>query len=170
MHLFLSSSYLDIQVHTDIFLFFMLFSMGRLRYKPLQSHQPSSSMPTTSWRLIFSMFSQVARLCSVCKSFLARTVQFTPSWRVNSLPSSRQTTSQPPTLPLRRLVTSMVSFANPSLCKSLFQSDACNARALRNEGMILEVLEAEEPAVFRQELFNTLEHCYEVILGLPNAG
>ena len=31
--------------------------------------------------------------------------------------------------------------------------------------MILEVLEAEEPAVFRQELFNTLEHYYEEILG-----
>ena len=36
--------------------------------------------------------------------------------------------------------------------------------------MILEVLEAEEPAVFRQELFNTLVHCYEEILGLPGAG
>ena len=36
--------------------------------------------------------------------------------------------------------------------------------------MILEVLEAEEPAVFRQELFNTLEHYYEEILGLPGAG
>ena len=36
--------------------------------------------------------------------------------------------------------------------------------------MILEVLEAEEPAVFRQELFNTLVHYYEEILGLPGAG
>ena len=35
--------------------------------------------------------------------------------------------------------------------------------------MILEVLEAEEPAVFRQELFNTLVHYYEEILGLPCA-
>ena len=67
---------------------------------------------------------------------------------------------------LARLVTSTVSFATPSLC----HSDACNAQALRNESMILEVLEAEEPAVFRQELFNTLEHYYEEILGLPGAG
>ena len=36
--------------------------------------------------------------------------------------------------------------------------------------MILEVLEAEEPAVFRQELFNTLVHYYEEIQGLPGAG
>ena len=36
--------------------------------------------------------------------------------------------------------------------------------------MILEVLEAEEPAVFRQELFNTLVHYYKEILGLPGAG
>ena len=36
--------------------------------------------------------------------------------------------------------------------------------------MILEVLEAEEPAVFRQELFNTLVHYYEEIMGLPGAG
>ena len=35
--------------------------------------------------------------------------------------------------------------------------------------MILEVLEAEEPAVFRQELFNTLVHYYKEILGLPGA-
>jgi hypothetical protein len=40
-------------------------------------------------------------------------------------------------------------------------SDACIQRALRNEIMILEVLEAQEPAVFRQKLFNTLTHCYE---------
>ena len=36
--------------------------------------------------------------------------------------------------------------------------------------MILEVLEADEPAVFRQELFDTLVHYYEEILGLPGAG
>ena len=36
--------------------------------------------------------------------------------------------------------------------------------------MILEVLEAEEPAVFRQELFNTLVHYYKEILGMPGAG
>ena len=35
--------------------------------------------------------------------------------------------------------------------------------------MILEVLEAQEQAVFRQELFNTLVHYYEEILGLPGA-
>ena len=35
--------------------------------------------------------------------------------------------------------------------------------------MILEVLEAEEPAVFCQELFDTLVHYYEEILGLPGA-
>ena len=68
---------------------------------------------------------------------------------------------------LDRLVTSTVSFATPSLC---IHSDACNTKALRNESMILEVLVAEEPAVFRQELFNTLEHYYEEILGLPCAG
>ncbi len=37
-------------------------------------------------------------------------------------------------------------------------SDACNQRDLRNEIMILEVLEAQEQAVFRQKLFNTLTH------------
>ena len=36
--------------------------------------------------------------------------------------------------------------------------------------MILEVLEAKEPAVFSQELFNTLVHYYEEILCLPEAG
>jgi hypothetical protein len=36
--------------------------------------------------------------------------------------------------------------------------------------MILEVLEAEEQAVFLQELFDTLVHYYEEILGLPGAG
>ncbi len=36
--------------------------------------------------------------------------------------------------------------------------------------MILEVLEAEEQAVFRQEFFNTLVHYYKEILGLPGAG
>ena len=36
--------------------------------------------------------------------------------------------------------------------------------------MILEVLEAEEPAVFHQELFNTLVHYYEEILVPPGAG
>ena len=51
----------------------------------------------------------------------------------------------------------------------MFHSDACNAKALHNESMImiLEVLKAEEPAVFRQELFNMLVHYYEEILGLP---
>ena len=68
---------------------------------------------------------------------------------------------------LARLVTSTVSFATPSLC---IHSDACNTKALRNESMILEVLEAEDPAVFRQELFDTLVHFYEEILGLLGAG
>ena len=53
---------------------------------------------------------------------------------------------------------------------TLFHSDACNAKALHNESMILEVLEAKEPAVFRQQLFNTLVHYYEEILGMPGAG
>ena len=43
----------------------------------------------------------------------------------------------------------------------MFHSDACNAKALCNESMILEV--------FRQELFNTLVHYYEEILGLHGA-
>ena len=42
--------------------------------------------------------------------------------------------------------------------------------ALLNESMILEVLEADEPAVFRQELFKKLEHYYDEIMGLPGAG
>ncbi len=42
-------------------------------------------------------------------------------------------------------------------------SDACNQQALRIEIMILEVLEKQEPAVFRQKLFNTLTHYYEEI-------
>ncbi len=53
---------------------------------------------------------------------------------------------------------------------TLFQTNPCNARALRNETMILEVLEEEEPAVFSQELFNTLSHYYEEILGMAGAG
>jgi hypothetical protein len=36
--------------------------------------------------------------------------------------------------------------------------------------MILKVLEEEEPAVFRQEFFNTLVHYYEEIKGLHGAG
>ncbi len=52
----------------------------------------------------------------------------------------------------------------------MFHSDACNTRALRNEIIVLEVLEAKEPAIFRQELFTTLVHYYEEILGLHGAG
>ena len=65
-----------------------------------------------------------------------------------------------------------IGYIHGLICDSitLFHSDACNAKALRNESMILEVLEAEEPAVFRQELFDTLVHYYEEILGLPGAG
>jgi hypothetical protein len=51
-------------------------------------------------------------------------------------------------------------------------SDTCNQLALRNEIMTLEVLEAqpEEPAVFRQKLFNTLPHYYEEIQSISCAG
>ncbi len=60
-----------------------------------------------------------------------------------------------------------IGYIHGLLCDSitLFQSDTFNARALRNESMILEELENEEPAVFRQELFTTLEHYYGVIQG-----
>ncbi len=51
-----------------------------------------------------------------------------------------------------------------------FQANSCNARAIRNETMILEALEEEELAVFSQELFNTLLHFYEEILGMAEAG
>ena len=67
---------------------------------------------------------------------------------------------------LARLVTSTVSVATPSLC---FIPTVLQHTALRNESMILEVLEAVEPAVFRQELFDTLVHYYKEILGLPGA-
>jgi hypothetical protein len=36
--------------------------------------------------------------------------------------------------------------------------------------MILEVREAQESAVFRQELFSTLSHYYEEILSMAGAG
>ncbi len=55
-------------------------------------------------------------------------------------------------------------------CIADLPSDACNTRALRNETMILEVLEEQEPAVFRQELFNTLLYYYEVVQSIPGAG
>ena len=65
-----------------------------------------------------------------------------------------------------------IGYIHGLICDSitLFHSNACNAKALRNESMILEVLEAEEPAVFRQELFDTLVHFNEEIMGLPCAG
>ena len=65
-----------------------------------------------------------------------------------------------------------IGYIHCLICDSitLFHSNACNAKALCNESMILEVLEAEDPAVFRQELFDTLVHFYEEILGLPGAG
>ncbi len=64
-----------------------------------------------------------------------------------------------------------LAYIHGLICDSvtLFHSDACNARALCNEIMILEVLEAEEPAVFRQELFTTLVHYYQEIQGLHGA-
>jgi hypothetical protein len=40
----------------------------------------------------------------------------------------------------------------------------------KNEIMILEVLEALEPAVFRQNLFNTLTHYYKEIQCMSGAG
>ena len=40
----------------------------------------------------------------------------------------------------------------------------------RNETMILEVLEAQEPAVFRQQLFSTLTTYYEEIQSMSGAG
>lgn len=55
-------------------------------------------------------------------------------------------------------------------CIPRLPSDACNQRALRNETMILEVLEAQEPAVFRQQLFNTLTTYYEEIQSMSGAG
>ena len=62
-----------------------------------------------------------------------------------------------------------IGYIHGLICDSitLFHSDACNAKALRNESIILEVLVAEEPAVFRQELFDTLVHYYEEILACP---
>jgi hypothetical protein len=65
-----------------------------------------------------------------------------------------------------------IGYIHGLICDSitLFHSDACNAKALSNENMILEILEAKEPAVFRQQLFNTLVHYYEEILCMPGAG
>jgi hypothetical protein len=55
--------------------------------------------------------------------------------------------------------------------ENVLVSDACNQRALRNEIIILKVLEAQEPAVFRwQKLFNTLTHYYEEIQSMSSAG
>jgi hypothetical protein len=42
------------------------------------------------------------------------------------------------------------------------QIDACTQRALQNEIIILEVQEAQEPAVFHQQLFNTITTYYEI--------
>ena len=69
-----------------------------------------------------------------------------------------------------------IGYIHGLICDSitLFHSDACNAQALRNESMImiLEVLEAEEPAVFRQELFDTLVHTLTsfITMTIINAG
>jgi hypothetical protein len=45
-----------------------------------------------------------------------------------------------------------IGYIHALICDSItdLASDACNARALRNEAMILQVLEQEEPAVFRE--------------------
>jgi hypothetical protein len=65
-----------------------------------------------------------------------------------------------------------ISYIHSLICDSIamFHSDACNARALSNETLILEVLEPEEPAVFLQDLFTTLLHYYEEIQGMHCAG
>ncbi len=55
-------------------------------------------------------------------------------------------------------------------CITRLPSDACNQLALRNEIMILEVLEAQEPAVFRHQLFNTLTKYYGEIQSMSGAG
>jgi hypothetical protein len=55
-------------------------------------------------------------------------------------------------------------------CIPRLPSDACNQHTLRNETMILEVLEAQEPAVFRQQLFSTLTTYYEEIQSMSGAG
>ncbi len=55
-------------------------------------------------------------------------------------------------------------------CITRLPSDACNQRALQNEIMILEVLEAQELAVFRHQLFNTLTKYYEEIQSMSGAG
>jgi hypothetical protein len=53
--------------------------------------------------------------------------------------------------------------------ENVLVSYSCNQRALRNEIMVLEVLEAQEPAVFRQILFNTLTHYHEEIQSMSGA-
>ncbi len=55
-------------------------------------------------------------------------------------------------------------------CITRLPSDACTQCALGNEIMILEVLEAQEPAVVRQELFNTLTAYYEEIQSMSGTG
>ena len=55
-------------------------------------------------------------------------------------------------------------------CIPHLSSDSNNQRALRNEIMIFEVLEVLEPALFRQNLANTLTHYYEEIQSMFGAG
>ena len=55
-------------------------------------------------------------------------------------------------------------------CITLFPTNACNAHALHNELMILEVLDEQEPKVFCEELFHTLLYYFEEIQGMPGAG
>jgi hypothetical protein len=55
-------------------------------------------------------------------------------------------------------------------CITRLPSDACNQCTLQNEIMILEVLAAQEPAVFRHQLFNTLTKYYEEIQSMSGAG
>jgi hypothetical protein len=55
-------------------------------------------------------------------------------------------------------------------CITRLPIDDCTQRALRNETMILETLEAMEPAVFRQGLINTLTTYYEEFQSMSGAG
>ena len=125
--------------------------MGKQKYTPLLFQNKHNLSPTTNCWRTFSMFSLNARLCSVLKSTQARTAPFTSSWRCDSPFKSTGNKATPYVTPrtigyIHGLIVSI----------TLFHSDACNTRNLRNETMILEVLEEHEPAVFRQGLFTTL--------------
>ncbi len=113
--------------------------------------------------LTCSMFPPVARPFSSCRSAFPRKKPFTRCCISNSLPSSPPTTSQPTMWAPRRSATSTGLLPTAS-------QDFHPTPALRNEIMILEVLQAQEPVVFRQELFNTLTTYYEEIQSMSGAG